>query len=174
MSDHDPEPSQSSRWSWLKNGTWFAALVTLSIYVFTVAEDRGQLRSDVKHLSDSLAEARKDLQAARTDNKQLNDSLRLKEIDLAKKEVRFNEAEKQLASANQDAHSSKSEAQTYKALVTADKRCLPYKLETEHLKRSLDLSEIDVFSPQGDRRQELLNNLERSKNSYDSCMGLKQ
>ena len=174
MSDHDPEPPQSSRWSWLKNGTWFAALVTLSIYVFTVVEDRGQLRSDVRHLTDTLAEVRKDLQTARADNKQLNDSLRLREIDLAKKEVRFNETEKQLASANQDVHSSKTEAQTYKALVTADKRCQPYKQETEHLERSLAFSDIDVFSPKGDRRQELLNNLERSKKSYDSCMGLKQ
>ncbi|WDH25097.1 hypothetical protein [Pseudomonas chlororaphis] len=174
QSNHDAEQAKPSRWSLLKDGTWFAAIITLSIYVFTVVENRGQLRSDVKHLTDSLAEVRKDLDAARLNNKQLNDSLRQSEIDLAKKEVRFNEVEKQLAAASQDALSSKSEAQTYKTLVTADKRCQPYKQEVEHLERSLAISGIDVVSPKGDRRQEILNNLERSKNSYDACMGLKR
>lgn len=172
--NHAIKQNKVPRWDVLKDGTWFAAFVTLSIYALTVVEDRGQLRSDVRHLTDSLAEVRKDLDAARLDNKQLNDSLRLSEIDFAKKEVRFKETEKQLASASQDALSSKSEAQTYKALVTADKRCLPYKNDVSHLERSLAISELDVFSPKGNRRQELLNDLERSKNSYDACMGLKR
>lgn len=172
--NHAPDSVKPSRWGLLKDGTWFAAFITLAIYAFTVVEDRGQLRSDVRHLTDSLAQVRKDLAAARLDNKQLADSLRQAEIDLAKKEVRFNEAERQLTSASQAALSSQSEAQTDKALVAADKRCLPYKEDIAHLERSLAISGIDVFSPKGDRRQELLNDLERSKNSYDACMGLKR
>lgn len=174
LKSHPTDSVKPSRWGLLKDGTWFAAFITLAIYAFTVVEDRGQLRSDVRHLTDSLAQVRKDLDAARLDSKQLADALRQTEIDLAKKEVRFNEAEKQLTSASQTALSSQSEVQTYKALVAADKRCLPYKDEIEHVERSLAMSGFDVFSPKGERRQELLNSLERSKNSYDACMGLKR
>ncbi|WP_116892303.1 hypothetical protein [Pseudomonas syringae] len=167
----DVRPSKTSRWGLLKDGTWFAAFITLSIYALTVVEERGQLRSDVRHLNDSLAEVRKDLDAARTDNKQLTDSLRLREIDLAKKEVSFNEAGKQLASANQDALNFRHEADTYKALVASDNRCLPYKKEITALENRLSIS--DVFAPEGSRRQEILNNLERTRNVYDTCMGVR-
>ncbi|QQQ52802.1 hypothetical protein JJQ97_11575 [Pseudomonas syringae] len=170
----DARPSKTSRWGLLKDGTWFAAFITLSIYALTVVEERGQLRSDVRHLSDSLVEVRKDLDAARTDNKQLTDSLRLREIDLAKKEVSFNEADKQLASANQDALNFRKEADAYKALVKADKRCLPYKKEIANLESSLSMSELDAFAPKGSRRQEVLNNLERTRNVYDTCMGVRR
>ncbi|WP_338474954.1 hypothetical protein [Pseudomonas khavaziana] len=171
--DH-PDPVKPSRWGLLKDGTWFAAFITLAIYAFTVVEDRGQLRSDVRHLNDSLTQARKELDAARLNNKQLADSLRKAEVDLAKKEVRFNETEKQLTSASQAALNSQSEAQAYKALVAADKRCAPYREEITHLENSLAMSGLDVYSPKGARRQELLNNLERSKDAYDACMGLKR
>lgn len=172
--NHAVNPTSKSRWALLKDGTWFAAFITLSIYALNVVEDRGQLRSDVRHLTDTLAEVRKELDAARQDSKQLTESLRVREIDLAKREVRFNDTERQLASTSQDAINYRNEAQTYKALVTADKRCLPYKEDIAHRERVLAISEIDVFGVKGERRQETLKDLERSKDAYDSCMGLKR
>ncbi|KTB90864.1 hypothetical protein AO073_05855 [Pseudomonas syringae ICMP 11293] len=170
----DVRPSKTSRWGLLRDGTWFAAFITLSIYVLTVVEERGQLRSDVRHLNDSLAGVRKELDAARTENKQLADSMRLLETDLAKKEVSLTEAGRQLSSASQDALNFRTEADTYKSLVSADKRCLPYKKDIAHLESSLSMSELDAFAPKGSRRQEVLNNLERTKNAYDTCMGVRR
>lgn len=166
--------SRSSRWGLLKDGSWFAALIVLSTYVLNVVEERGQLRSDVSHLTDTLAQTRKELDAARLDNTQLTAELRTAQITIASKEVRLVELDKQLSTATQDAQASKSEAQIYKDLTASDKRCAPYRQDVEHLKTKLNISALDVFSPTDGERKEIQRALERGQDSLDACMGLKR
>lgn len=159
--------------SLLKDGTWFAALAGLLVFALNVVDERSQLRSDVKHLTDTLAEVRKDLGSAQTENKQLNDALRQSQINLAMKDVRLEEIEKRLASVTQDALISKAEAKTYKALTASDKRCASYRKDISRLESKLAMSAMDAFSPKGQQRQETLIALERARNSLDACMGIK-
>jgi chromosome segregation ATPase len=174
LSHQEPKPPRFKLLSLLKDGTWFASLTVLLIFAINVVDERSQLRSDVKHLTDTLAEVRKDLESAHLENKQLNDSLRQSQIDLATNEVRLEEFDKQLASVNRDALNSKAEAETYKALTASDKRCEPYRQDISRLERKLAISALDVFSARGEQRKEALAALERSKDSLDACMGIKR
>ncbi|MCP2073425.1 UNVERIFIED_ORG: chromosome segregation ATPase [Pseudomonas lini] len=173
---HHPEPKapKFKFLTLLKDGTWFAGFTALLIFAINVVDERSQLRSDVKHLTDTLAEVRKDLESAHLENRQLNDSLRQSQINLATKEVRLEEIDKQLASVNRDALSSKAEAETYKALTASDKRCAPYREDISRLESKLAISALDVFSSRGEQRKETLASLERSKDSLDACMGIRR
>ena len=176
MNDPHPQKTKSSSsklLTLLKDGTWFATLAGLLIFVLNVVDERSQLRSDVKHLTDTLTEVRKDLETARTENRQLDDALRQSQINLATKDVRLEEMEKQLASINRDALNSKAEAETYKALTASDKRCAPYRQDISRLESKLAMSALDAFSPKGQQRQEISAAIERSRNSLDACMGIK-
>lgn len=170
---HEPKPPRFKPLNLLKDGTWFAAFSALLIFAINVVDERSQLRSDVKHLTDTLTEVRKDFDAARLEIRQLNESLRQSQINLATKEVRLEELDKRLASVNRDALNSQAEAESYKVLAASDKRCEPYLADISRLESKLAISALDVFSPKGALRQETLAALERARKSLDACMGIK-
>jgi chromosome segregation ATPase len=159
--------------SLLANAALLAAIMPFVIYGLNVVEERGQLRSDVKNLTDALSESRTIANELRATNKGLTDSLRESQTHVAVIEALLDDTRKQTASANHAAEKSKAEAQIYKDLTEADKRCEPYKNAVAHMERQLAISDIDVFSLRGERRQEAIKKLENSKDSLDRCMGVR-
>lgn len=164
-------------YSIIRDGAVIAALiggaVTIGIYWSGVLDERSQLRSDVRHLTDSVAELRKDLDTQRLENKQLNDLFRQSQMDLTTRDIRLAETEKRLANTDKDAISAKTEADRYKALAAPDKRCKQYSDEVRHLESQLNMSELDVYAPTGERRVETLEALKRSRDSRDLCLSSK-
>ncbi|MCQ2999743.1 hypothetical protein NLO98_08235 [Pseudomonas syringae] len=173
---NQPKAPWTVRWN-LRDGAVIAALigavVSCGIYWSAVLDERSQLRSDVRHLTDSVTELRKDLDAQRLENKQLDDHYRQSQMDLATKDYRLAEMEKKLASTGQDAISARTEAEKYKALTASDKRCKPYRDEIAHIESQLSISRLDVFSLKEEDRKEALEALKRSKDTLDECMGFK-
>ncbi|MCI8210750.1 hypothetical protein AUC61_14525 [Pseudomonas sp. S25] len=173
---NEPKAPWTVRWN-LRDGAVIAALiggvVSWGIYWSAALDERSQLRSDVRHLTDSINELRKDLDAQRLENKQLNDLYRQSQMDLATKDYRLAETEKKLSSTGNDAIAAKTEAEKYKALTASDKRCKPYRDEIFHLEAQLNMSRADVFSPKGEERKEALEALKRTKDTLDQCMGFR-
>lgn len=159
--------------SLLTNAALLAAIMPFVKYGLNVVEERGQLRSDVKNLTDALNESRTIANELRATNKELADALRESQTRMAVIEALLEDTRKQTVSAYREAEQSKAEAQTYKELTAADKRCEPYKNAVTHIERKLSASELDAFSLRGERRQEAIRSLENSKNSLDRCMGIR-
>lgn len=170
-----PQPSKPKFLlvSLLANAALLAAIMPFVIYGLNVVEERGQLRSDVKNLTDALNESRTIANELRTTNKELGDSLRESQTLIAVNEALLEDTRKQTASANHQAEQSKAEAQTYKELTKADKRCEPYKNAVDQIGKQLSVSDYDAFSLRGERRQEAIKRLENSKDSLDRCMGIR-
>ncbi|ROL86503.1 hypothetical protein [Pseudomonas protegens] len=170
-----PSPTKQKflLFSLLTNAALVTAFMPFVLYGLNVVEERGQLRSDVKNLTDALNESRTIANELRGTNKGLGDALRESQTRVAVIEALLEDTRKQTASANREAEQSRAEAQTYKELTEADKRCEPYRNAVAHIERQLSTSELDAFSLRGERRQEAIRSLENSKNSLDRCMGFR-
>lgn len=170
-----PQPSKPKFLlvSLLANAALLTAIMPFVIYGLNVVEERGQLRSDVQNLTDALNESRTIANELRATTKELGDALRESQTGVAVIEALLEDTRKQTASAYHQAEQSKAEAQIYKELTEADKRCEPYKTAVAKIEEQLSVSSVDAFSLRGERRQEAIKTLENSKDSLDRCMGIR-